>query len=136
MTSFFFVGMILFVGVCYSSPTNFIETTFEATISTPTTEEYTTTIPTFVPELHQCTNNAQCGPNHCCLLTPARYTVPSCMPMRGLDEICRPGEPIMLNTTLWFPDGKQIDVFNVHHAVCPCSNGLSCDKGICYERSN
>lgn len=129
MTPIFFIGMLI-VGVCYSSPTNMIETTIETTTSTTATQEYMT-------NMNQCDNNSQCGPNHCCVLYPSRYSIPACIPMGAINEPCRPGEPRLYNTTLWYPNGKYINAFNVNYVICPCLDGLLCHpkKGICIKSS-
>lgn len=54
--------------------------------------------------------------------------------MQGKGEVCRPtNEPF--NVTLGYPDGSLLKIEDVHFIFCPCTNGLSCEKGICKEKN-
>lgn len=43
------------------------------------------------------------------------------------DEVCKPTDNI-LNTTLSYPDGSQVEIWNVYYIMCPCAGGLFCDR--------
>ena len=68
---------------------------------------------------------------------PDKYSAPRCNPVKQEGENCRPASSSTFNTTLYYPDGAQVELTNVHYIMCPCSNGLTCDTsdGICRDQS-
>ncbi|KZC05910.1 Astakine [Dufourea novaeangliae] len=85
------------------------------------------------PEYIHCQSNLECGPGHCCSIGPIRYSIPQCRPMQAEGEICRPASEFPINMTAAYPDGAQVLLTDVHYILCPCANGLSCDKGVCKD---
>ncbi|XP_012539105.1 astakine isoform X2 [Monomorium pharaonis] len=79
-----------------------------------------------------CATNSECKSNSCCLLGPSRYAIPTCMPFQQKGEQCRVNAKT-ITTTLFYPDGSQVEVKDIHSILCPCADGLSCDpkRGIC-----
>ncbi|XP_078033023.1 astakine isoform X2 [Augochlora pura] len=85
------------------------------------------------PDYIRCQNNLECGPEYCCTIGANRYSTPQCKPMQALGEMCRPGSASTINMTASYPDGAQVLLTNVHFILCPCADGLFCDRGVCKE---
>jgi hypothetical protein len=70
------------------------------------------------------------------LLISGRYigSEPSCLAAPQEDGTCRPGQ-VASNATIYGPDGMpKYNVTNVYIDVCPCGQGLFCDRnsgGVC-----
>lgn len=81
----------------------------------------------------QCESNLQCTPGHCCVISPIRYSVPQCKPMQAEGESCRPVADPTMNVTVTYPNGNQVDLTKINYVICPCANGLFCDRksGVC-----
>ena len=64
-----------------------------------------------------------------------RYSIPQCQKKQQLEEICRPASEEAVNTTVTYPDGAAVPLYNVYLVMCPCAEGLTCDErtGKCSE---
>lgn len=85
------------------------------------------------PTYTQCQSNSECAADHCCAISPIRYSVPLCRPLQAEGEPCRPVADTTFNLTVTYPNGDQADLTKIHYVICPCASGLICDKktGIC-----
>ncbi|XP_043467165.1 astakine-like isoform X2 [Leptopilina heterotoma] len=85
-----------------------------------------------------CKSSEECPAGYCCTLQPTRYSIPTCSPMIKEGLVCKPSINI-INTTLSYPNGNQLTIWNVHYIMCPCEDGLVCDRragGICKSVSS
>lgn len=64
---------------------------------------------------------------------PIRYSTPQCKPLLSLGDTCRPASASTINMTAAYPDGTQVLLTDVHYIMCPCADGLFCDRGVCKE---
>ncbi|EFN86043.1 astakine [Harpegnathos saltator] len=80
----------------------------------------------------QCTNNADCLSDECCLLGPMRYSTPTCIPYQKKGDQCRVNAEFV-TTNLTYPNNSHLEVKNVSYILCPCVKETSCNKetGIC-----
>ncbi|KAK2586222.1 hypothetical protein KPH14_001480 [Odynerus spinipes] len=80
----------------------------------------------------QCHSDKDCPPNHCCVISPLRYSLPQCSPLREKAEICRPPND-KINATLEYPNNSRLTITDVSYVLCPCNHGLTCDpkEGFC-----
>ncbi|XP_015184135.1 PREDICTED: astakine-like [Polistes dominula] len=84
----------------------------------------------------QCHNNKECPSDHCCVLGGGRYTIPQCSPLLEEAATCRPNNEL-LNMTLHYPNDTQLKISDVYHILCPCNEGLICDRkeGVCINNN-
>ncbi len=58
-----------------------------------------------------------------------------CLKKLQLNDNCRPTSDESVNSTVTYPDGQVVSLYNVHLIMCPCTHGLKCDHkiGKCVE---
>lgn len=57
-----------------------------------------------------------------------RYSIPMCQKKLQLHEDCRPASDESINSTVTYLDGQVVSLYNVHMLMCPCADGLTCDR--------
>ncbi|GAB6023275.1 hypothetical protein CHUAL_008087 [Chamberlinius hualienensis] len=64
-----------------------------------------------------------------------RYSFPSCLRYGKEGDYCL-GNSQPRNVTLYYPNGLQLDLSEVHTLFCPCdaTMALSCRQGTCQSR--
>ncbi|XP_011266500.1 astakine-like [Camponotus floridanus] len=77
-----------------------------------------------------CKTDLECSSNLCCLLGPTRYAIPTCMPFQQKGEQCRVNADT-ITANLTYPNNLQLEIRNANFILCPCANGLFCERGIC-----
>ncbi|XP_026288493.1 astakine-like isoform X2 [Frankliniella occidentalis] len=89
-------------------------------------------VPAARPGYIECVDSSECGPWECCVLGGGRFSLPRCAPVSDVGDPCRPGAPYgavqPINTTVVYPDGTVVNLPAVYLHMCPCANGLSCDR--------
>lgn len=61
-----------------------------------------------------------------CFLGPARYSIPSCMPLQNKGEHCRFSADT-ITTNLTYPDHSRLEVQDINYILCPCAGEFLCD---------
>ncbi|XP_029160672.1 astakine-like [Nylanderia fulva] len=80
--------------------------------------------------IQKCTTNLECPTDHCCLLGPSRFAIPTCMPFQQKREQCRVNADTV-TANLTYPNSRSLEIKEIHFILCPCADGLSCKHGIC-----
>lgn len=78
----------------------------------------------------KCTTNLDCPSDLCCLLGPSRFAIPTCMQFQQKGEQCRVNADTV-TANLTYPNDSRLETKDVHFILCPCTDGLSCKRGIC-----
>lgn len=113
----FIMGLLLFVNFCNGSPGR------RSSVNKPKVTA------TWLGDY--CTKDSDCNFGECCVYRPDRYSIPGCRRLENEKNNCIPTAST-LNTTLFYPDGTQLELFDVHRILCPCGENLRCDNdGIC-----
>ncbi|KAJ8667814.1 hypothetical protein QAD02_009477 [Eretmocerus hayati] len=81
-----------------------------------------------LPPWVDCTENSHCPAGYCCMINHERYSYPQCTPLRQQGDVCRPGGPLITNGSRYYPDFTEIVLGNIYLQLCPCANGLTCER--------
>ncbi|CAG7709969.1 unnamed protein product [Allacma fusca] len=78
---------------------------------------------------NKCLSPKDCGHSECCRVGMDRYSIPVCSPLGKLGDDCRPGSKPE-NLSLSYPNHTTIHTTDTYTVLCPCGDGLYCDRNV------